>query len=267
MSRVRGVGCASIVAVMLGSSGGGSASAMQQTPAPAAAPAGAEARRPLQVVHRVPVEVPSGLHPELKKVEVQLDAAVAADGAVAGVRLIAVQVIGPKVELAVDPDVLRKEFDAMVKASSDSVRQWRFEAPATAPASVRVPSRFDIAGGHAAIGSIKPQAGYPPSVIAVPPGDALRVGGAVATPKKIVNVPPAYPQAAMDAKVQGAVVLQVTLDPGGVPTDVEVVESIPALDAAAIEAVRQWRYEPTLMNGEPVPVAMLVTLTFSLEQR
>jgi protein TonB len=258
MFRVRFLAGASLASLLCAGSAG--LAAGPQAP-------GAAARRPLGVVHQVPVGVPVGLNPALKRVEVQLDAAVAADGAVSDVKLVAVSVVGPKVEIAAEPDALQKDFDAIVKAASASVRQWRFEAPATAPASVRVPIRFDLTGGHAVLGSIKPQSGYPPTVTAIPPSDALRVGGAVAAPKKILNVAPRYPQSAMDAKVQGAVVLQLTVDPEGVPTDVEVVDSIPELDQAAIEAVKQWRYEPTLMNGVPVPVAMLVTLTFSLEQR
>jgi periplasmic protein TonB len=46
---------------------------------------------------------------------------------------------------------------------------------------------------------------------------------------------------------------------------VQVSKGVPMLDEAAIEAVRQWRYEPTLMNGAPVPVAMTVTVNFTLE--
>ena len=58
----------------------------------------------------------------------------------------------------------------------------------------------------------------------------------------------------------------VVVDAEGVPTDVRVVKGVPLLDAAAVEAVRQWRYEPTLMNGVPVPIAMTVTVTFTLDQ-
>ena len=102
--------------------------------------------------------------------------------------------------------------------------------------------------------------GYPPHVTAVPPSDALKVGGVIKTPKKLVNVSPRYPDDALQAKVQGEVVLDVVVDANGVPTDVQVSQSVPMLDAAAIEAVRQWRYEPTLMNGVAVPVVMTVTL-------
>jgi protein TonB len=102
-------------------------------------------------------------------------------------------------------------------------------------------------------------------VTVVPPSDALKVGGVIKTPKKLVNVSPRYPHDALQAKVQGEVVLDVVVDANGVPTDVQVSQSVPMLDAAAIEAVRQWRYEPTLMNGVAVPVVMTVTLGFTLD--
>ena len=66
--------------------------------------------------------------------------------------------------------------------------------------------------------------------------------------------------------MQGAVLLDVVIDAEGVPTDVQVVQGPAMLHAAAVEAVRQWRYEPTLMNGVPVPIAMTVTLNFTLDQ-
>ena len=211
------------------------------------------------------MEVPADLDPKLGRVLVQLEADVTADGAVGDVRLLSVSIVAAKVEMTADPAALREDFDAMVKASIASLRQWRFDPPAGTPAVVRVPIYFDVVGRRTTFGSIRPMSGYPPHVTAVPPSDALKVGGAIATPKKLVNVPPRYPDDALQAKVQGAVVLDVVLDADGVPTDVQVSKGVPMLDAAAIEAVRQWRYEPTLMNGVPVPVAMTVTVNFTLD--
>jgi protein TonB len=228
------------------------------------APAGAAPRAPLGIVRRAPVEVPADLDPKLGRVLVQLEADVAAEGTVAEVRLISVSIVASKVEMTADPAALREDFDAMVKASIASLRQWRFDPPAGTPAVVRVPIYFDVVGRRVTFGAIRPMSGYPPHVTSVPPSDVLKVGGAVATPKKLVNVPPRYPDDALQAKVQGAVVLDVVIDADGVPTDVQVAQSVPMLDAAAIEAVRQWRYEPTLMNGVPVPIAMTVTVGFTL---
>jgi TonB family protein len=231
---------------------------------PVQAPDGAAPRAPLGIVRKVPIEVPADLDPKLPRVLVQLEADVAADGAVTEVRLISVSLVAQKVEMTADPAALREDFDAMVKASIASLRQWRFDPPAGTPAVVRVPIYFDTAGKRTTFGSIRPMSGYPPHVTAVPPSDVLQVGGAVATPKRLVNVPPRYPDEAVQAKVQGAVVLDVVLDADGVPTDVQVSQGVPMLDAAAIEAVRQWRYEPTLMNGVAVPVRLTVTVNFAL---
>ena len=75
---------------------------------------------------------------------------------------------------------------------------------------------------------------------------------------------PAYPDIAKQARVQGVVILECTISPQGKVTDVKVLRGIPLLDSAAIEAVKQWVYSPTLLNGVPVPVIMTVTVNFRL---
>ncbi len=92
----------------------------------------------------------------------------------------------------------------------------------------------------------------------------LRVGGNISEPKKIVDVKPAYPQAAQEAKVSGIVILEITLDTTGGVRDAKVLRSQPLLDQAALDAVRQWRFTPTLLNGAPQEVIMTVTVNFSL---
>jgi TonB family protein len=93
---------------------------------------------------------------------------------------------------------------------------------------------------------------------------AYRLGGDLRPPKKLKDAPPDYPAIARQARVQGVVILEVRLDQQGLVTDARPLRSIPLLDEAAIDAVKQWRYEPTLMNGVAVPVLMTVTVNFSL---
>jgi len=93
---------------------------------------------------------------------------------------------------------------------------------------------------------------------------AVRVGGRIPQPTKIRNVQPVYPQIAQRARVQGIVIIEATIDPGGKVKDTRVLRSIPLLDQAALDAVRQWEYEPTLLNGVAVPVIMTVTVNFTL---
>ena len=91
-----------------------------------------------------------------------------------------------------------------------------------------------------------------------------RVGGEIKEPTKLKNVPPVYPDAAKQARVQGIVVLECTISPRGNVVDVKVLRGIPLLDQAAVDAVKQWIYTPTLLNNVPVPVIMTVTVTFKL---
>ena len=90
----------------------------------------------------------------------------------------------------------------------------------------------------------------------------VRVGGNIPPPRKIRDVPAVAPRAARDAGVVGTVILEITIDPEGAVRDARVLRSISLLDAAALEAVRQWRYEPTMLNDRPVSVLLTVPITF-----
>jgi len=92
----------------------------------------------------------------------------------------------------------------------------------------------------------------------------VRVGAGIREPRKTRNVGPVYPPEAVAARVQGVVILECTIDEDGRVVSIRTLRSVPMLDAAAIEAVRQWEYEPTLLNGVPVPVIMTVTVNFRL---
>ena len=89
-----------------------------------------------------------------------------------------------------------------------------------------------------------------------------RVGGSLTAPSRL-DVP-RYPPDASAAGIRGAVVAEIVVDPSGNVTDAKVLQSIPLLDEAALRAVRNWHYAPTLVNGEPVPVRLTVTVNFTL---
>jgi TonB family protein len=91
----------------------------------------------------------------------------------------------------------------------------------------------------------------------------INVGGNVQESKLIRKVEPVYPELAKRARVQGRVVLVVTVDEEGSVAEIKVANGHPLLNEAAVTAVRQWKYSPTLLNGEPVPVIATVTVTFS----
>lgn len=115
--------------------------------------------------------------------------------------------------------------------------------------------------------------GTPPPPPPPPPGhhdqvvgqQPVRVGGNIKTPTKIHDVRPLYPQEARDAGVSGMVILEAVIDTQGNVRSALVLRSIPLLDQAALDAVRQWRFAPTLLEGIAVPVLMTVTVNFTMQ--
>lgn len=95
----------------------------------------------------------------------------------------------------------------------------------------------------------------------------VRVGGNIKPPRKLVDVKPIYPEAAQDAGREGDVTIDAVIGKDGLVTAARVTspEVHPDLAAAAIDAVRQWKYSPTLLNGNPVEVVMSVSVAFKLE--
>jgi protein TonB len=96
-------------------------------------------------------------------------------------------------------------------------------------------------------------------------GQPVRVGGNIKAPRKTRDKTPDYPPAARAARVQGIVIIEAVIDTGGKVSQTRVLRSVPMLDEAAVDAVKQWEYEPTLLNGVKVPVIMTVTVRFGLQ--
>ena len=94
----------------------------------------------------------------------------------------------------------------------------------------------------------------------------IRIGGNVEAAKVITKVQPIYPESAKDAGVQGTVLLHAVVGMDGRPLQLQVLNSQinPDLARAAVEAVSQWRYQPTLLNGEPVEIDTTIQVKFSL---
>ncbi|HEX8028971.1 MAG TPA: energy transducer TonB [Vicinamibacterales bacterium] len=92
---------------------------------------------------------------------------------------------------------------------------------------------------------------------------AVRVGGQMRPPIKVKDVAPVYPAIAQSARVQGDVVIEATIDEEGKVADTKVVKSVPLLDQAAVDAVKQWEFRPSLKNGKPTAVVMTVTVKFT----
>jgi protein TonB len=109
----------------------------------------------------------------------------------------------------------------------------------------------------------------PPPPPPPPPPPALRepvrIGGQIRTPELIQRVEPVYPDIAVFAKVTGTVILEAIVAPDGTVESVKVLRGVKFLNDAALDAVKQWRYKPLVLNGIPTRFVLTVTLTFSIK--
>jgi TonB family protein len=308
MSRVRiAVGGVLTAGVLVGSASVALA-AWPLVPAPSAAQEQTMAFQPkgegqLAVVHHQTIDVPSGLSGELTHATILVDLVVDSTGVVTAARPVSYGIRndtnGAQLNASsrkalegllasapasangrrpfTDGASVIRDIDAMVQTASTALTQWRFEAPASAPAIARISTSFDLVANRATTGAPAPLSGFAgmagapirtvfgARTTAAPPSDGtLRVGGPIRAPEKVFSVNPDYPQEARDARVQGVVIVEAKIGGDGSVAEAWVLRSIPLLDQAALDAVRQWRFTPTLLNGVPVPVIMTVTVNFSL---
>ncbi len=92
----------------------------------------------------------------------------------------------------------------------------------------------------------------------------VRAAGGVRAPALVRRVDPLYPEIARQARIEGVVIIEAETDTSGRVRNARVLRSIPLLDQAALDAVRQWIYEPMVINGRPRGVLFTVTVTFKL---
>lgn len=102
-------------------------------------------------------------------------------------------------------------------------------------------------------------------LVGEPVEPVIRAVGDIKIPRLVRRVEPDYPEIARQARIEGVVILEATTDVYGRVTAVRVLRSIPLLDEAAAAAVRQWVYEPLVVNGRPRPVTFTVTVRFVLK--
>ncbi|MGA2261953.1 MAG: TonB family protein [Acidobacteriota bacterium] len=175
------------------------------------------------------------------------------------------------------------------QAAIDAVKQWRYSPTLLNGQAVRILANVEVPFGSATTSAAVSQRGVigevaggipsgvasgiiggAPSVQSINPAvqapkrEPVRVGGSVQETKILKRVEPVYPELAKRARVEQIVVLEVTVNEEGFVSNVRVIRGHPLLDQAATDAVKQWVYSPTLLNGEPVPVVATVTVIFSL---
>jgi protein TonB len=99
-----------------------------------------------------------------------------------------------------------------------------------------------------------------------PPAAPIRLHSGIRAPEKIVHVAPTYPALARASRVQGVVIIEAIIDSRGNVESARVLRSIALLDQAALDAVHQWKFTPTLLNGVAVPIIMTITVNFTLSE-
>jgi protein TonB len=215
-------------------------------------------------------------------------------GRVVEVRRTNLPIVSSSMRPAPDAEAAKAATEALLRSAVDAVRQWQYDPPADGPiaftvsfnfapgrpVSMMTPSVGGVAETVTVVGGVGPPPPPPPppppaaapgspTGTAVPSAAAassgpVRVGSGIQAPQMIRRVSPVYPPAAEAARVQGVVILEAVIGTDGRVMDARILRSIPLLDQAAIDAVRQWQYLPTLLNGAAVPVIMTVTVQFTL---
>jgi len=122
-----------------------------------------------------------------------------------------------------------------------------------------------VLGGIKASELPPPPPSAPPRAAVAEPTAPVRVGGNVKAPRILLHVDPIYPTLARRAQIHGAVVINAIIDVQGNPVEMRVVSGHPLLIEAAMNALKQWKFEPTILNGEPVAVSWDATITFTLD--
>ena len=114
------------------------------------------------------------------------------------------------------------------------------------------------------IESLRKLAAAVPGGTPATPTGPVRVGSGIKAPERLKYVEPVYPAMARTAKIQGLVMIDATIGKDGKVTQAKVIQSVPLLDEAALAAVKQWVYAPTLIGDVPVEVVMTVTVSFAI---
>ncbi len=142
-----------------------------------------------------------------------------------------------------------------------------FEGPGVAggvPGGVAGGSMGGVIGG--VIGGVNTTVVAPLAPKSSGPKAPVRVGGRVREPRLTMRVDPTYPPLARQTHVQGVVIIDAIVDEQGNVVEAKIVSGPPLLIQSALDAVKKWKYEPTYLNDQPVPVQLNVTVNFRLSE-
>jgi TonB family protein len=210
--------------------------------------AGQQAARPGEVVRPAPTGSPAQAPPEkgtehprrIRDVRPKFPDEAAPAGALPWIFQVTIDAAGNVTDVASLSGATTPSADAAIEA----MRQWRFTAPSSAPHEMLV--GFNLAAGR------RDRDAGPP----------VLVGGDIKPPEKVHHVRPVYPKEALDAGVQGVVIMDALIDAEGAVAEARIVRSVPSLDRSALEAVLQWRFTPVNL-----PVEMTYTVNFTLADK
>jgi protein TonB len=187
-------------------------------------------------------------------------------------------------------ETLTMLYEPPVAASSVTSLPAPTSTPRTTPTNVRIPSAVlttqeapppsldtagvlggvpgGVAGGvpGGVLSEVLLSTGSAPVLATTPTPKRIRVPARMAEANLVYDVAPKYPAEAGRARIEGTVVLLAVIGKDGTVEDVRVEKGLPVLAQAAIEAVKQWRYRPYLLNGEPVEVDSHITINFTLSK-
>lgn len=188
----------------------------------------------------------------------------------------------------------------LAPAAVDAVRQWKYQpylvngepvevetdvqvifkiegepAPPTPAENAPGTGPGEVPGGVPGAGPALPQVGIIGGIVQATPGDSnapalpkrIRVSSGVARQLLISKVNPEYPPDAREQGVQGVVFLKVNIDKEGNVYRAELISGHPLLAPAAIEAVKQWKYKPFLLNGQAIEVETQIQVNFTLTEK
>jgi protein TonB len=161
------------------------------------------------------------------------------------------------------------------QAPPPRVEEGRFTAPVEVPTEIVPEEGLDLGIEGGVPGGVEGGVpggvlggvvgGLPQAVEATPPPRVVRIGGSIIAPKLVKRVQPVYPSLASQARLQGLVIIEAQVDTRGAVKTVKVLRGAPLFDEPALEAVRQWRYQPLLLNGQPTEFIVVVTVMFNLK--
>ena len=166
----------------------------------------------------------------------------------------------------------------LAPAAIEAVKQWEYKPyllnGEPVDVETRVTMNFTLAGDHTAEGGVGGMpGGVPPGeeggIVSNVPADpdrpgVVRVSQGVMAGLLVSKVAPDYPADAKQARIQGTVVMKVIVDKEGNVANIQLISGHPILAPAAIDAVKQWKYRPFLLNGMPVEVETQVLVNFTL---